>query len=196
MSNKDSYDIILAGVGGQGVLSVAAVVSLAALKDGYKIRQSEVHGMSQRGGAVVANMRISTAVIESDLIPKGNADVILSMEPVEALRYIDYLKPDGFLITAAEPYVNIPDYPDLEHIHGKITSLDSSVIIQANDLAKEAGSLRAVNMVLVGALSNKIPVSYGKIKEAVIELFSRKGQKIVDMNLKALELGRNQGREG
>lgn len=191
MSNKDSYDIILAGVGGQGVLSVAAVVSLAALKDGYKIRQSEVHGMSQRGGAVVANMRISTAVIESDLIPKGNADVILSMEPVEALRYLDYLKPDGFLITAAEPYVNIPDYPDLEYIHGKISALDSSMIIQANDLAKEAGSLRAVNMVLVGALSNKIPVSYDKIKEAVIELFTRKGQKIVDMNLKALELGRN-----
>ena len=164
MSNKDSYDIILAGVGGQGVLSVAAVVSLAALKDGYKIRQSEVHGMSQRGGAVVANMRISPTDIESDLIPRGNADVILSMEPVEALRYLDYLKPDGYLITAAEPYVNIPDYPDLEEIYGKIKDLDSSVIIQAKDLAKEAGSLRAVNMVLVGALSSKIPVSYDKIK--------------------------------
>ncbi len=190
MSNKDSYDIILAGVGGQGVLSVAAVVSLAALKDGYKIRQSEVHGMSQRGGAVVANMRISPTDIESDLIPRGNADVILSMEPVEALRYLDYLKPDGFLITAAEPYVNIPDYPDLEEIYGKIKDLDSSLIIQAKDLAKEAGSLRAVNMVLVGALSSKIPVSYDKIKEAINEIFSRKGQKIVDMNLKALELGR------
>jgi len=190
MSNKDSYDIILAGVGGQGVLSVAAVVSLAALKDGYKIRQSEVHGMSQRGGAVVANMRISPTDIESDLIPRGNADVILSMEPVEALRYLDYLKPDGFLITAAEPYVNIPDYPDLEEIYGKIKDLDSSLIIQAKNLAKEAGSLRAVNMVLVGALSSKIPVSYGKIKEAINEIFSRKGQKIVDMNLKALELGR------
>ncbi|RKX87234.1 MAG: indolepyruvate oxidoreductase subunit beta [Spirochaetes bacterium] len=190
MSNKDSYDIILAGVGGQGVLSVAAVVSLAALKDGYKIRQSEVHGMSQRGGAVVANMRISPTDIESDLIPRGNADVILSMEPVEALRYLDYLKPDGSLITAAEPYVNIPDYPDLEEIYGKIKALDSSLIIQAKDLAKEAGSLRAVNMVLVGALSSKIPVSYGKIKEAINEIFSRKGQKIVDINLKALELGR------
>ena len=190
MSNKDSYDIILAGVGGQGVLSVAAVVSLAALKDGYKIRQSEVHGMSQRGGAVVANMRISPTDIESDLIPRGNADVILSMEPVEALRYLDYLKPDGFLITAAEPYVNIPDYPDLEEIYGKIKDLDSSLIIQAKNLAKEAGSLRAVNMVLVGALSSKIPVSYDKIKEAINEIFSRKGQKIVDINLKALELGR------
>ena len=190
MSNKNSYDIILAGVGGQGVLSVAAVVSLAALKDGYKIRQSEVHGMSQRGGAVVANIRISPNNIESDLIPRGNADVILSMEPVEALRYLDYLKPDGSLITAAEPYVNIPDYPDLEEIYGKIKDFDSSLIIQAKDLAKEAGSLWAVNMVLVGALSSKIPVSYGKIKEAINEIFSRKGQKIVDINLKALELGR------
>ena len=190
MSNKNSYDIILAGVGGQGVLSVAAVVSLAALKDGYKIRQSEVHGMSQRGGAVVANIRISPNNIESDLIPRGNADVILSMEPVEALRYLDYLKPDGSLITAAEPYVNIPDYPDLEEIYGKIKDFDSSLIIQAKDLAKEAGSLWAVNMVLVGALSSKIPVSYDKIKEAINEIFSRKGQKIVDINLKALELGR------
>ncbi len=191
MSKKESFDIILAGVGGQGVLSVAAVVSLAALKDGYKLRQSEVHGMSQRGGAVVANMRISTSDIESDLIPKGNADVILSMEPLEALRYLDYLKPDGILITAAEPYVNIPDYPDLEEILGKIKEIDSSVIIKANDLAKEAGSLRAVNMVLVGALSKSIPVSYDKIKEAAAELFNRKGEKVVDINLKALELGRS-----
>ena len=191
MSKEKSYDIILAGVGGQGVLSVAAVVSLAALKDGYKLRQSEVHGMSQRGGAVVANMRISTADIESDLIPKGNADVILSMEPLEALRYLDYLRPEGTLITAAEPYVNIPDYPDIEEILGKIKEIDSSVIIKANELAKEAGSLRAVNMVLVGALSKNIPVSYEKIKEAVAELFSRKGDKIVNINLKALELGRS-----
>ena len=191
MSKEKSYDIILAGVGGQGVLSVAAVVSLAALKDGYKLRQSEVHGMSQRGGAVVANMRISTADIESDLIPKGNADVILSMEPLEALRYLDYLRPEGTLITAAEPYVNIPDYPDIEEILGKIKEIDSSVIIKANELAKEAGSLRAVNMVLVGALSKNIPVSYKKIKEAVAELFSRKGDKIVNINLKALELGRS-----
>ncbi len=114
--DKRSYDIILAGVGGQGVLSVAAAVSLAALKDGYKIRQSEVHGMSQRGGAVVANLRISMDDIESDLIPKGNADVILSMEPLESLRYVDYLKPEGYLITASEPYMNIPNYPDLEGI--------------------------------------------------------------------------------
>lgn len=190
MNENNAYDIILAGVGGQGVLSVAAAVSLAALKDGFKIRQSEVHGMSQRGGAVVANLRISNSEIESDLIPKGNADVVLSMEPLESLRYLDYLKPDGSLITAKEPYTNIPDYPDLEDILKQIRNIKSSIIIDAKELAKEAGSMRAVNMVLVGALSNKIPVKYDSIKEAVKDLFSRKGDKVVEINLKALELGR------
>ncbi len=189
--DKRSYDIILAGVGGQGVLSVAAAVSLAALKDGYRMRQSEVHGMSQRGGAVVANLRISTDTIESDLIPKGNADVVLSMEPLESLRYVDYLKPEGYLITASEPYTNIPDYPDLEGIHERIRSIPGSMILDALELAKEAGSAKSVNMVLVGALSNKIPIDYSSIKSAVTDLFSRKGERIVKINLKALELGRS-----
>lgn len=193
MGNRDSYDIILAGVGGQGVLSVAAVVSLAAIKDGFKIRQSEVHGMSQRGGAVVANMRISKEIIESDLIPKGNADIVLSMEPLESLRYVDYLKPEGKLITASKPYLNIPNYPDLEGIHKKVRELPSSMIIDAENLAKEAGSVRAVNMILVGALLKELPIQDESIKEAVTDLFSRKGERIVNINLKAIELGRAQG---
>ncbi len=193
MDNRDSYDIILAGVGGQGVLSVAAVVSLAAIKDGFKIRQSEVHGMSQRGGAVVANMRISKEIIESDLIPKGNADIVLSMEPLESLRYVDYLKPEGKLITASKPYLNIPNYPDLEGIHKKVRELSSSMIIDAENLAKEAGSVRAVNMILVGALLKELPIQDESIKEAVADLFSRKGERIVNINLKAIELGRAQG---
>ncbi len=190
MDKKDTYDIILAGVGGQGVLSVAAVISLAAIKEGFTIRQSEVHGMSQRGGAVVAHMRLSRSPIESDLIPKGNADVVLSMEPLESLRYLDYLKPEGSLLTAAEPYANIPDYPDLEEIHNKIRAVESSSIINAKERAKEAGSIRAVNMVLVGALSNKLPIKYESIQESVKDLFGRKGDKVIEINLKALALGR------
>ncbi|MCK5672956.1 MAG: indolepyruvate oxidoreductase subunit beta [Spirochaetales bacterium] len=185
----DKYDIILSGVGGQGVLSVAAVISIAAMKDGYTLRQSEVHGMAQRGGAVLAHMRISKSNIASDLIPKGNADVVLSMEPMESLRYVDFLKPEGRLISAAAPYENIPNYPDLDGIHNKINNLKNSKIIDAKALAKEAGTMKAVNMVMVGALSVELDIRKESIVEAVKEKFASKGEKIITANLKALELG-------
>lgn len=185
----DKYDIILSGVGGQGVLSVAAVISIAAMKDGYTLRQSEVHGMAQRGGAVLAHMRISKSSIASDLIPKGNADVVLSMEPMESLRYVNFLKPEGKLISAAAPYENIPNYPDLDGIHEKINNLKSSRIIDAKALAKEAGTMKAVNMVMVGALSVELDIRKESIVAAVKERFESKGEKIINANLKALELG-------
>lgn len=189
----DKYDIILAGVGGQGVLSVAAVISMAAMKDGYTLRQSEVHGMAQRGGAVLAHMRISRSEIYSDLIPRGSADVVLSMEPMESLRYVDYLKPEGSLISAAAPYENIPDYPNLDDIHNKIKNLKQAEIIDAKALAKEAGTMKAVNMVMVGALSTKMDIQKESIVEAIQELFAAKGEKIIEANLKAVDLGRQTG---
>jgi len=185
----DKYDIILSGVGGQGVLSVAAVISIAAMKDGFTLRQSEVHGMAQRGGAVLAHMRISKSNIASDLIPKGSADVVLSMEPMESLRYVDFLKPEGRLISAAAPYENIPDYPDLNGIHNKINNLKNSKIIDAKALAKEAGTMKAVNMVMVGALSVELDIRKESIVAAVKEKFASKSEKIIEANLKALELG-------
>jgi indolepyruvate ferredoxin oxidoreductase, beta subunit len=185
----DKYDIILSGVGGQGVLSVAAVISVAAMKDGYTLRQSEVHGMAQRGGAVLAHMRISKSPIASDLIPKGNADVVLSMEPMESLRYIDFLKPQGRLISAAAPYENIPNYPDLDEIYKKINDLKHSKIIDAKALAKEAGTMKAVNMVMVGALSTQLDIKKESIVNAIKEIFSSKGEKIIEANLRALDLG-------
>lgn len=187
---NDKYDIILSGVGGQGVLSVAAVISIAAMKDGYTLRQSEVHGMAQRGGAVLAHMRISKSSIAGDLIPKGSADVVLSMEPMESLRYVDFLKPEGILITAEAPYLNIPNYPDLDEIYSKINSLKNSRIIDAKSLAKEAGTMKSVNMVMVGALSAKLKIKNESIIIAIKELFASKGEKIINANLKALELGR------
>ena len=188
----DKYDIILAGVGGQGVLSVAAVISMAAMKDGYTLRQSEVHGMAQRGGAVLAHMRISRSEIASDLIPKGGADVVLSMEPMESLRYVDYLKPEGSLISAAAPYENIPDYPNPDYIHSQIKSLKQSGIIDAKALAKEAGTMKAVNMVMVGALSSTMDIKKESIMEAIRDLFAAKGEKVVEANIKAVDLGRSQ----
>ncbi|OQY31359.1 MAG: indolepyruvate oxidoreductase [Spirochaetaceae bacterium 4572_59] len=183
------YDIILSGVGGQGVLSLASVIASAAVEAGFKVRQSEVHGMSQRGGAVMAHMRISDGEIYSDLIAQGTADMILSMEPLESLRYLPWLAPDGILITSAGPLVNIPDYPELEEVHKTINALPSAKLVNDRELAKEAGSSRVGNMVIVGAASSHLPFSMDQLKKAVARLFFRKGEKIVEVNYKALDLG-------
>lgn len=183
------YDIILAGVGGQGVLSIAAIIASAAMKDGLNVRQSEVHGMSQRGGGVSAHLRLSDEKIASDLIPEGKADMILAMEPVESLRYLQWLNPDGVLITAAEPFINIPNYPDVETIYSAIKALPSSRILQTVDLAKEAGNIKCENMVLIGAALEYIPVKKETVVKAVHDRFAKKDPALVEANIKALELG-------
>lgn len=183
------YDILLAGVGGQGVLSIAAIIAQAAMADGLQVRQSEVHGMSQRGGGVQAHLRISDEKIQSDLIPLGNADMILSMEPVESLRYLSWLSTDGVLITSAEPFVNIPNYPAIEKIYDTIKTLPKGYVIKSVELAKEAGSPKTENMVLVGAALDYIPVKRETIENAIKTRFGAKDPKLVDINLKALALG-------
>lgn len=183
------YDIILAGVGGQGVLSLAAIIATGAMKDGLKVRQSEVHGMAQRGGAVLSHMRISDSEISSDLIAKGTASLIIGMEPLEVLRYVDFLSPDGVIVTASEPFINIPDYPETGTIHDKIKKYKNSRIVDSLALAREAGSARAVNMVIIGATANLLPVSESSLKGAIEQLFSAKGKDVVDINMKAFDLG-------
>jgi len=182
-------DIILSGVGGQGVLSVAAVIAQAAMSDGLKVRQSEVHGMSQRGGAVLSHLRLSDTVIPGDLVPRGAADMILSMEPLEALRYIDYLGPDGVCVTAAEPVVNIPDYPGIEVILDAVRKLPKHDIVDTKERAKEAGSLKTANIVLVGAASKYLPLGAESVEKALGVLFASKGSDVIDMNLKAFRGG-------
>jgi len=185
------YDVILAGVGGQGVLSVAAVIALGAKKNGLSVRQSEVHGMAQRGGAVQAHLRLSDRTIVSDLIGKASADMILSMEPIESLRYLEYLKAEGVLITSSDPVKNIPNYPDLEGIYSRIRSLPSTRLVGAAELAQAAGSARSSNMVMVGAASTYLPVEEKYLLAAIEELFSRKGEKVVETNRKAFQAGRD-----
>ena len=185
------YDVILAGVGGQGVLSVAAVIALGAKKNGLSVRQSEVHGMAQRGGAVQAHLRLSDQTIVSDLIGKASADMILSMEPIESLRYLEYLKAEGVLITSSDPVKNIPNYPDLEGIYARIRSLPSGRLIGAAELAQAAGSARSTNMVMVGAASAYLPIREGNLLAAIEELFSRKGEKVVEVNRKAFQKGKD-----
>lgn len=183
------YDIILAGVGGQGVLSIAAVIASAAMKDGLYVRQSEVHGMSQRGGGVQAHLRISDEVIASDLIPSGGADMILSMEPVESLRYLEWLSPEGIVITSSAPFVNIPNYPEVEKIYKIISSLPKGKVVDSAELAKKAGNAKSENMVLVGAALEFIPVKKQTIEDSIKARFAEKDPKLVDINIAALELG-------
>ena len=182
-------NIILAGVGGQGILSIAAVIGEAALEEGLYMKQAEVHGMSQRGGDVQSNLRISSAPIASDLIPRGEAGLILSLEPMESLRYLPFLKPDGWLVTNSAPFINIPNYPELESVHAELDKLPRKVVLDVDKIAKDLGSARSANMVMLGAAAPFIGIEYAKIEDGIRRIFARKGNEVVEMNLKALAAG-------
>ena len=173
-------DIILSGVGGQGILSIATVIGKAALKDGLYMKQAEVHGMSQRGGDVQSNLRISDQPIASDI----------SLEPMEGLRYLPYLSPEGWLVTNETPFVNIPNYPAQEDVLAEIGKLPHKVVLNVDKVAKEVGSARVANIVLLGATIPFLGIDYQKIQDSIREIFQRKGEAIVDMNLQALEAGK------
>ena len=182
-------DIILSGVGGQGILSIATVIGATALKEGLFIKQAEVHGMSQRGGDVQSNLRISSEPISSDLIPLGKADLIISLEPMEALRYLHYMKKEGWLITNSTPFVNVTNYPDSEAVIKTIKEMKNSIVIDVDSIAKEAGSQRSANIVLLGAASPFLGLEIDKMEDGVRMVFGRKGEDIVEMNLKAFRAG-------
>ncbi len=185
-------DIILCGVGGQGILSIATIIGEAAMNENLYIKQAEVHGMSQRGGDVQSNLRISSDPIASDLIALGGADVIISMEPMEALRYLPYLSKEGWIITSSAPFVNIPNYPDLEGIKAELASVKHVIAIDIEQLAKDNGVPRSANVILLGAAQKALGIAYEKMEQAVRRVFSRKGDAIVEANIKALSIGREQ----
>lgn len=183
-------DIILCGVGGQGILSVATIIGEAATKAGINLKQAEVHGMSQRGGDVQSNLRLSTNQIYSDLIPQGACDVIISMEPMEALRYLPYLAKDGVVVTNSKPFVNIPNYPEEQALFSELASLPRVVQLDIEQVAKDAGSARSANVVLLGMAAKHIGiVSTEQLRNAVATVFARKGEAVVNANLKAFDLG-------
>jgi len=183
-------DIILAGVGGQGILSIAATIGLAAVESNIFLKQSEVHGMSQRGGDVQSHLRLSDTEIFSDLIPMSQADIIISVEPMEALRYIPWLSTNGWIVTNSVPFVNIPDYPEQESVKEEIKKIRNSIVFDADTIAKDLGSVKSSNMVILGAASSFISLPFESIENAVRKLFARKGQEIIELNLKALYEGR------
>ena len=183
-------DIILAGVGGQGILSIAAVIGYAAIDMGLYMKQAEVHGMSQRGGDVQSNLRISDREIFSDLIPGGKADLIISVEPMESLRYLPMLAPDGWLITNSEPFINIPNYPELVKVHDEIRAFRQHVLIEADRLAKEINAAKSANMVILGASSPFLGISEQNLEKAIAAIFGRKGEEVVNTNIQAFRTGR------
>ena len=183
-------DIILAGVGGQGILSIATVIGSAALRQELHLKQAEVHGMSQRGGDVQSHLRISSDTIHSDLIPRGGADLIISLEPMEALRYQPWLAKEGWIITNTTPLVNIPNYPDMEAVRASLAKLPNVIAIDVDAIAKESGSPRSANMVLLGAAASVLGMlEPDKLRDGIRSVFMRKGQEIVDANIKAFDAG-------
>ena len=183
-------DIILAGVGGQGILSIATIIGEAATKAGLHLKQAEVHGMSQRGGDVQSNLRLSTAPIYSDLIPMGGTDVVISMEPMESLRYLPYLSKNGTIVTSSKPFINIPNYPDEAALNAELDALPSVVKLDIESIAKDAGNARGANMVLLGMAAPFIEiVTVEQLRDAIAVVFARKGEKVVEGNLKAFDMG-------
>lgn len=182
-------DIILSGVGGQGILSIATVIGRAALSEGLQLKQAEVHGMSQRGGDVQSHLRISSSEIRSDLIPRGGADLIVSLEPMESLRYLEWLSADGWVVTNTVPVVNIPNYPDQTALGAELASLPHVVRLDADALAREASSPRSANMALLGAAAPLLDIEPAKLEEGIRAIFARKGEAVVEANLAAFRAG-------
>jgi len=183
-------NIILAGVGGQGILSIATVIGYMAVKQDLFLKQSEVHGMSQRGGDVSSHLRLSSKEIFSDLIPKGKADLILSVEPLEALRYLPWLNKEGWIVTNEKPFVNINNYPDLNIVHESIRKQSRHVLLDAEQMAKDIGSSRSANMVMLGAASPFLGFETKTYIDALRFIFGKKGEDIVNKNIEAFMAGK------
>jgi len=188
-------DIILSGVGGQGILTIATIIGYAAVEEGLYLKQAEVHGMSQRGGDVQSHLRISDKPIYSDLIPKGEADIVIAVEPMEGLRYVPFLSAEGWLVAISTPYINIPDYPDIEKLKAEITKLPHYILLDADKIAKDLGNARGMNMVVLGAASPFLQIDADKLENAIRTIFKRKGDKIVQANIDAFRAGRKFSQE-
>ena len=185
-------DIILAGVGGHGILTIATIIGDAAAVAGLNLKQAEVHGMSQRGGDVQSNLRLSTEPIYSDLIRQGAADLIISMEPMEALRYLPYLSSEGVVVTSSHPFKNIPNYPDEEALMGELNALPHTAILPIEEVARENEVPKSANIVLLGMAARHIEIlSPEQLRESIERVFASKGEAVVEMNCKAFDLGLN-----
>lgn len=187
-------DIILSGVGGQGILSIATIIGDAAVRAGLNLKQAEVHGMSQRGGEVESGLRLSDAEIHSDMVPLGSADIILSMEPMEALRYLPFLHKDGYVITSSSPFLNIGNYPE-EKVKSALAAMEHVITLDLDSISQENSMPKSANVILLGAAAGVIGIlTPDQLRESIRNVFASKGERIVEMNLRAFEIGQEYGR--
>ena len=186
-------NIILAGVGGQGIVSISFVIDMAALKKGWHFKQAEVHGMSQRGGAVSSHLRLSDQPIHSDLVPRGKGTLVLAVEPLESLRYVEYLSPDGALVTGTDPFINIPNYGEVDPMLDAVAAVPTHTLIPADRLARQAGTAKAQNMVMLGAASPYLNLSEELLEQGIRDAFARKGEKVQNINVAAFRAGKAAG---
>ena len=187
----DVKSILLAGVGGQGILRASDILCLAFMASGLDVKKSEVHGMAQRGGCVTSHVRYGRKVY-SPIAKKGDVDILVSFEKLEALRYLDYLKPQATIIINEEeiypPSVNLGDAQYPENIYERISRHFKTVkMINALDLARIAGNIRAVNTVLLGVLSTFLDLKSDLWEKVLQEAFPSKS---LEANLKAFNLGK------
>ena len=183
-------DIKLSGVGGQGILSIATVIGEAATEAGLQLKQAEVHGMSQRGGDVQSDLRLSTEEIFSDQIGLGKADLIISMEPMEALRYLPYLSSDGWIVSSSKPFVNIPNYPEEQELMAELNAMPNVATLDIETIAKDQKMPKSANMILLGMAARYIEIlSADQLRSAIKAVFARKGEAVFEANLKAFDLG-------
>lgn len=187
--------IVIAGVGGQGVITAANIIAKSALKDGYNVVMSELHGMAQRGGNVECTVRIGD--VYSPIVASGTADAIVSFEPLEALRNLPKVKKDGVVLTDVNPIIpplislGIGKYPKLQEIFDRIAKHCKLIKINADELAREAGSILTKNVVMLGAMTalKILPIKEESILETVKETVP---EKYVEMNVKAFKLGKEE----
>ncbi len=183
-------DLIVAGVGGQGILAIATTIAEAGLAAGLRVKQSEVHGMAQRGGAVQAHVRLSSETVWSDLIPKGAADLILSMEPMEALRYVPWLQPDGWLVANETPVQNMAAYPDLHAVRSAIGAWPRHVLFDASAVARKGGLPKAANMAVLGAAAPFLPLPAAVLEAGIRRRFACKGAAVAEANVMVFQAAR------
>src|SRR5665648_310392 len=193
MKNKNIYKIHLIGIGGQGTIKASTIIGEAAMKKGLNVVKSEVHGMAQRGGTVITELKIGEA--QSPLIEEGGADLLIAFEPTEALRSFNKINSESFVIVNSSSIIpftvslGISEYPELSSVFEELkTKIKNLLIIDAQKIAKEAGSIISENMVLLGAAVAipNFPVDKKLIIQSIKENLPPKS---VEMNLKAFELG-------
>ncbi|HII79464.1 MAG TPA: indolepyruvate oxidoreductase subunit beta [Methanosarcina sp.] len=190
-AGEKKLDLLITGVGGQGAILASDIIGKAAVVSGLSIRAAETHGMAQRGGSVVNHIRLGTDL--GSMIPKKGADIMLALEPMEAVRYLDFLKDGGVIIVNMHPIIpvtvtsGLAKYPDVQEILDVLSEKYVVKAVNANELAYEAGSRLAMNVVMVGAVSGYLPIPKEALLESVKALVPKK---TIEINVRAFEMGR------